>query len=163
MASVLDTSLLWNNKDHKWILKCSGILLIFFIIYRFGNYWQYVSPYVLGNIYLKYIDLTAISVVILFSRHGYLLCAKRQEQEPGNNAQLGFVEDNCIDDQKDDTYERSQIAEQIANQILATKNKRSFAIGITGVYGSGKTSFINLITNIISQTWKHIQVFRINS
>ncbi|MBE8722704.1 KAP family P-loop NTPase fold protein [Sphingobacterium pedocola] len=143
--------LLWDNKDHKWIIKCLGTLLILFAIYRFGNYWSYTLSYLLGNTHLAYIDLTAIFVSILFGRHWYLLCARQHDQGENTAANSGFIEDNSIETEEHDTYERSQIAKQIANQILGTKNTRSFAIGITGVYGSGKTSFINLITNALEK------------
>ncbi|RYJ44258.1 P-loop domain protein, KAP family [Flavobacterium beibuense] len=57
----------------------------------------------------------------------------------------GFVEDNAIELPEHDSFNRKELAKGIAELITLTKNKKSFAIGILGAYGSGKTSFINLI------------------
>lgn len=140
--------LLWNKKDHKWILKYTGALLILFVMYRFDGNWLYTHSYLLKRIsQLTYIDLSAISVGVLFIRHGYKLRTEKQDQEQiNNNGQSGFIEDNSIEEEKYDTFERLEIAKQIAYQINATDNRQAFAIGITGTYGSGKTSFLNLIS-----------------
>jgi energy-coupling factor transporter ATP-binding protein EcfA2 len=65
-----------------------------------------------------------------------------QALEQSNN---GFTEDLAIEDESQDSFKRGLIAQEIAKKISITANKRSFAIGILGEYGSGKTSFINLI------------------
>lgn len=140
------TSIIWENRDHRWINKCLGIVLILFFIFRFDGYWLYTSLHLFKSI--TYIDLIAVSSIILLGRHTYLLFRKSGKSQD-KDTNLGFIEDNAIEEIKDDTYERNTVAEQIAKQIIATDNKKAFAIGITGVYGSGKTSFINLITNVL--------------
>ncbi|MBD1431599.1 AAA family ATPase [Sphingobacterium sp. DN00404] len=82
----------------------------------------------------------------------------------GNSYQSsrGFVEDNAVEETKDDSYERTQVAGQIAKQIVTTDNKRAFAIGITGQYGSGKTSFINLICNTLKSEKSNPLVIHFN-
>lgn len=145
--------LLWIKKDHKWILKYTGALLILFVMYRFDGNWWYTHSYLLRKTSkITYIDLSAISIGILFIRHWYKLYAKKQDLEQINgNASSGFIEDNSIENEKYDTFERIEIAKQIACQIKATNNRQAFAIGITGTYGSGKTSFLNLICSSLKK------------
>lgn len=135
---------IWDNRDHKWITKCTGILLILFITFRFGGYWTYTSLYLFDNNQILYIDLIALACFILLGRHAYLLY-KSKSKEEFRSINSGFIEDNAVEKTEDDSYERSQVAEHVAKQIISTENKKAFAIGITGPYGSGKTSFINLI------------------
>ncbi|SEO84011.1 KAP family P-loop domain-containing protein [Mucilaginibacter gossypiicola] len=57
----------------------------------------------------------------------------------------GFIEDNAVVSEEDDHFKRKATAVEIARLIRLTNNQKSFAIGILGEYGSGKTSFMNLI------------------
>ena len=144
--------LLWNKKDHKWILKYTASLLVLFVMYRFDGNWFYTHSYLLKKTHLTYIDLSALSVGILFIRHWYKLRTKKQGLAQLNNSgQSGFIEDSSIEEEKYDTFERLEIAKQIAYQISATDNCQAFAIGITGTYGSGKTSFLNLISSTLKK------------
>ncbi len=56
-----------------------------------------------------------------------------------------WVEDIPVEDLDQDTFQRNHYAQAFAEQIIGMQSERSFAIGILGEYGSGKTSFINLI------------------
>jgi len=57
----------------------------------------------------------------------------------------GFAEDYPLETELEDSFLRRNMARKIANTIMLTDNKKSFAIGILGEYGSGKTSFMKLI------------------
>lgn len=132
----------WNNKDHRGIIKYTLCSLLIYLIIRFDSYWSYTSTY---SPTLKYIELFAFTSLILLMRHYYLKRSERLRSD--NTAKDGFIEDNVIIDAAGDSYERNQVAEQIAKQIMLTANTKAFAVGITGCYGSGKSSFINLICN----------------
>lgn len=57
----------------------------------------------------------------------------------------GFIEDKPVTAIENDSFKRNVVAKEISRLISITPNQQSFAIGILGEYGSGKTSFINLI------------------
>lgn len=57
-----------------------------------------------------------------------------------------YIYDNAINDSKDDILNYSSKAESAAQDILKFDiSEHSWSIGVTGKWGSGKTSYINLI------------------
>lgn len=52
-----------------------------------------------------------------------------------------FFEDTSIEKGKYDELKRGEVAKELAEQILILDNKKSFALGITGDWGSGKHLF----------------------
>ncbi|NGM65434.1 P-loop NTPase fold protein [Sphingobacterium sp. SGR-19] len=159
---IILSRIIWKKRDHMWIIKCTAISLIAFITFRFGGYWTYTPTYILSYISISYIDLGVIACIVQLIWHASLSC--KQQQGLSNNDQRngGFVEDNAVEETKDDSYERAQVAGQIAKQIVTTDNKRAFAIGITGRYGSGKTSFINLICHALKYEESNSLVIHFN-
>jgi hypothetical protein len=53
--------------------------------------------------------------------------------------------DHPIQTKSDDRLRRESLAEKVAEMILKFEGTESFVIGIDGKWGSGKTSFINLV------------------
>jgi len=56
-----------------------------------------------------------------------------------------ILPDYPIQSKKEDRLKRAPLAEKVAELILDFKGSESFVIGIEGPWGSGKSSFINLI------------------
>ena len=56
-----------------------------------------------------------------------------------------MISDSPIETKKDDLLGRHRLAEKIANSIKKINGNESMAIGIESEWGSGKTSFVNLI------------------
>lgn len=56
-----------------------------------------------------------------------------------------FIIDIPITDSNNDLLSRKEYAFELAERIIATPNDKAFAIGINGIWGSGKTSYMNLI------------------
>ncbi|QQD13148.1 P-loop NTPase fold protein [Sphingobacterium sp. UDSM-2020] len=143
---ILITIHFWKNKDHRGIIKYALCFLIIYSIIRFDDYWSFTST---TYPTLKYIELFAFTSLIQLIRHSYLKSIEKLRSN--NNTTDGFIEDNVIIDAAGDSYERNQVAEQIAKQIMLTANTKAFAVGITGCYGSGKSSFVNLICNSLKK------------
>lgn len=58
----------------------------------------------------------------------------------------GLISDDPIEEEvKEYSFGRTEYARSIVSEIRKTVNKRAFNIAITGAWGSGKTSFLNLI------------------
>jgi len=118
------------------------VILLFLIIYFyyrfFGSTWKFTG--FKGYEKVKYTDIIFVSVLPLLSQ----LYFKLKKKQPKTNLP-SFVEERPIENIKDDSFQRSELAKKLIDKILNTKNKNSFAIGIYGKWGSGKTSFLNLI------------------
>lgn len=58
-----------------------------------------------------------------------------------------ILPDYPIEDKDADKLRRAPLASKVAELVKNFQGKESFVIGIEGVWGSGKTSFINLVTS----------------
>lgn len=81
----------------------------------------------------------------------YLLQFKKKKI-PERSIDKGFFEDSTVTNYEGDHFKRKIAATEIAALIQDTDNLKSFAIGILGQYGSGKTSFLNLINLALKNT-----------
>jgi len=61
-----------------------------------------------------------------------------------------ILPDYPIQSKKEDRLKRAPLAEKVAELILDFKGSESFVIGIEGPWGSGKSSFINLILEALN-------------
>lgn len=77
-----------------------------------------------------------------------------------NKANHGLISDDPIEENGEhDSFGRKEYAESIVKEISKTTNKRAFNIAITGAWGSGKTSFLNLIKGDMQNFEKHKNKF----
>ena len=63
---------------------------------------------------------------------------------------IHFDSDEPIETDEDDNYNFSQIAEKMSSTFLSHDLQKGIVIGITGPWGSGKTSLLNLISRRLS-------------
>lgn len=61
-----------------------------------------------------------------------------------------FVEDISIKSEQEDILSRKKLAIRVSDQIKSLSTESSFAIGIVGAWGTGKSSFLKLIESNIS-------------
>ncbi|MCW9706885.1 KAP family P-loop NTPase fold protein [Fodinibius salsisoli] len=73
------------------------------------------------------------------------LYRKFKKEKNKQDSERGFNEDNPIEDIESDLLGRKRYAKEIAERIVSTQNEKSFAIGVVGQWGTGKTSFLELI------------------
>lgn len=66
-----------------------------------------------------------------------------------------FIPDNPIKSKSDDKLKRSPLAKEVARMILNYNQSESFVIGIEGEWGAGKTSFINMVLEELSDDVYH--------
>jgi GTPase SAR1 family protein len=133
--------------DKKTLLNIAVLTLTFYLFKRFDGSWCYYTFQLPGDYLwvfnkIRYWDVLTISLILpaiinVFSTENPL-------SDFSDNPN-GFVQDNPVFELVDDTFTRNHMACQIKEMITFTNNRRSFAIGILGEYGSGKTSFLNLI------------------
>jgi hypothetical protein len=81
------------------------------------------------------------SVGICFDKLVEKACGK----SIANKTNEGLLSDDPIDSIENETFDRKEYAESIVNELKKTQSDRSFNIAVSGKWGSGKTSFMNLI------------------
>ena len=103
------------------------------------EFWHF-QPFMpfpqLRNWDIVVIALCLPALISLWSKNAAVI-----QQDPSH----GFIEDIAIEKEVQDSFKRGIVAAEIASMISKTINEKSFAIGILGEYGSGKSSFLNLI------------------
>lgn len=127
-----------SNAEIEWAV----IILLFWAYYRLISIgWTYVKFWNLDFIY--YIDIVLLLSLSIFARR---LLYKPLEYKPeGSN---GFELDLPITKEDEHSLKRDDLAQKLATRIKNTNVKDSaFSIGIESPWGFGKTSFINLLCN----------------
>jgi uncharacterized protein YejL (UPF0352 family) len=136
---------------NDWVLLATIFALLFItvrwmniLIYREFSFWKS----------LKYADVSLLIVLGLITLKVNELVRKNiadtkrkalQREIPISNEPT-LLDDAPITSKVEDRLKRSKFADRVAQRILSIpRGSKSVAIGITGKWGTGKTSFINLI------------------
>lgn len=115
------------------------ILSLGYSWYRFNTeVWEFVPMHNLKSV--KYLDVLYLPLLFysLAFATNYL-----PKQSHGQSPK--FVEDNPLSDSSQDIFNYDHYCSSIANKINESVFNTSFAIGVNGVWGTGKTSFMRLI------------------
>ncbi len=138
ISAIILTFYRFRRYTPSWNLTIILIALVFiYTIYRTtGIRWEFTSISSWGVI--KYSD-----ILILILACQLLLCIKQKKiKKDDKNA---FFDDQPIGQNGADELGYNSYAEQLGRMILSSHFNKSFAIGINGKWGLGKTSFIDLI------------------
>lgn len=131
--------------------KLIGLILsaaIVYFIYRFlllEPNWEFTSFYTLNKWFditsVKYLDLLFISATI----SQLILIKGGKRPKLNSNPENSFAEDSPLENENDDLGYKAY-AKTISKRIKGSSfDNNSFAIGINGRWGTGKSSFINLL------------------
>ncbi|MBX7227958.1 MAG: KAP family NTPase [Chitinophagales bacterium] len=96
---------------------------------------------------MKYFDVIAFYLILPVI--AYIKSSVTNNTLPDIDGK-GFLVDEPIGVDGEDELQRGKVAKEIADRIKNTRNNTSVAIGINGKWGSGKTSFLNLIRREIN-------------
>lgn len=132
--------LLWLTfYGSKLFVRQLGIIVMgFYILMITSKYWFFYR-FQLCPV------LSSWDILIIGLTGPMFLSTIKKKSIVENQHSNGFYEDLPILKADEDSFNRRGIAKEIADKINVTSNKKSFAIGILGEYGTGKTSFMNLI------------------
>lgn len=153
--SILTNDILWMisilwiliyyfiiNKSYKPslnILIFSITVAIIYLYYRlYNNVWEFTSLSIIEKI--KYFDIILIITIIKL-----IIYIKNNTQKINSQNKKSFFDDDPIADYNNDDLGYSEYAKSLAEKIMASQFKKSFAIGINAKWGLGKTSFVNLL------------------
>lgn len=140
---LLIGGVIWISAEQSvtFLTKVFTFGLLIYFIQKNNDYWKFYKTTLFPE--LAYWDIVAFSILLIFPIY-YLL--KYIVAKNGDKVICeGFLEDSTVTTYEDDHFKRSSVAAEIARLIKGTNNLKSLAIGILGEYGSGKTSFLNLI------------------
>ncbi len=119
-----------------------------YILFRFNliehNNWILV-PFV-GVFY--YCDTLCLLFVISFMQDIWLTLRNRKKEETNFDSRLQFPDNNPVQSKEKDLFGYSADAESLLNIIVnkrASANNGAVIIGLSGKWGSGKTSYLNLM------------------
>lgn len=155
---ILCCTLLYKIRSTKILAKnipIGIITLAFYLIQRFNPYWDFQEVINIQWLYLW--DLVVLTLLISYLKELWLKAGSPEEKL---NSSI-WIEDIPVDKIDQDTFQRRHYAEELADQIQKMYSKGSFAIGILGEYGSGKTSFINLIKKHLDR--KKVDIIEFNA
>lgn len=119
-----------------------------------GKYWIFTSFSTFHNLFYADILLFwgSLEIIVFFTGLTY-----RKAKFDFKN---GFIYDEPLSKNDSDSCEREHFAKELCCRIENTNSeKTSFAIGIHGEWGSGKTSFLNLIKRNLNLRYFHIIEF----
>lgn len=122
--------------------KLLNLFILFTILYSYYRFvsskWVFTSLYTVN--YIKYADLLFLFFILTISLQLISLYKKPKTQSENN-----LLNDISIGDTLADELGYTDYANYIAEQINIHSFETSFAFGINAKWGSGKTSFIDLI------------------
>jgi hypothetical protein len=133
-------SILKSKKGYLFTANFIFIVVILFgayLYYRLKFDFYFTRLYALD--YIAYIDIFFLSSLILAIKLG-----------PKKNRitySKTFSEEKAIKDPLDDKLGYSEYAKTIANKLNNNQFENSFCVAINGKWGSGKTSFLQLLQN----------------
>lgn len=119
----------WNYVDFGFGFNCWETLLLSFPV-GFCVHWLYYYTY-------------------------YILKHKeKQDVKSGISVEVPsvtLIDDNPVQDISDDEFRYGHFAQRIARTITERTGRSSFSLGITGIWGAGKTSMLNLLKRYVEK------------
>lgn len=145
-----------GKAHHKLLVIVFACFALIHIYFRLSN-----SRYIFENFYCcNYIAYLDTSILFLIFTLGLCFFENTKIVEPVYK-EMPFAIDVPIQESKNDLLNRAKFAKKIADKIQSKSvmNGGSLAIGITGEWGSGKTSFCNMIKGNIETSGRIIIQF----
>ncbi len=120
------------------------------------------NGYVFYHFTIEYLNQFTYSFVSIFSML-ILSISYRLYQLPLTKgpSRFSFIEDSPSIEKYNDVYSRSLYAESVAKHLESTSTDESFAVGVIGDWGSGKSDFMNRLKKCLEQNNDNI-VFTFN-
>lgn len=120
-------------------------------------YWIYKISYV--DTIIAVCVFYFIAALINICRQYYHIYQKHQNPQTGI-IKASILNDSPIENKNDDIFDFVEEIDKLANKIKILDNSKTWSIAITAPWGGGKTSFVNLIKEQISNSDFEIVYFR---
>lgn len=147
ISIIVSITYIWKHCTHKVHLTIYSwcvlaVLVGVYSYYRFSN----ASPFVFyGPKYFCWADIIYVFAALLVGCDiSFIVRQYRLSQKESQENSI-IVRDDAISNECDDLFGFSDIIKEVQLQIDAVDvSQRAFSIGVTGEWGIGKSSFINL-------------------
>ncbi len=149
----------------SWTSTVTAVYFYFRFVYVGFDYIKFQSKHLTNIALTDTIFMVIIALVLYEFLFKIIRSEERKVQEKKEDRSVGFYTDIpiIIDEKKDDIYKRYQYIIELKDKILATKtSESSFAIGIIGDWGSGKTTFIDTLKGLFDKE-NNILQFKFNA
>ena len=142
----------------KATLILVSISVLYCTFYRFSTNWTFI-----GWDNIKYADILPIFTICNFlSWTFYFFQSNTIQKNTGFIEDLPYLDENISKD-FEDLFLYGRYAQKVAGEIVNTFPRQSFTIGINGEWGSGKTSFINMVAENVKILDPKITLLRFNA
>lgn len=124
----------------------------FVIILMYGYYCWYEKLYapILIFCFIGYTDvLIGILIFTLFYKLISSIFKKKKNEEIDDKDTI-FLSDTPIISDKKDILDYANDVKQLAEQLKIISSEYSYSVGITSSWGSGKSSYLNMLKNYLS-------------
>ncbi|MBE9468674.1 MAG: hypothetical protein IMY72_10215 [Bacteroidetes bacterium] len=135
-----------ENKLSLWLFITIGIIYWIFYRYNDNSYEFFRYTFFKKFAYLDVIIIKAFtSSILLKINYG---ASKNQKSKNKNKENPQSILEGLPWEKGDkDIFNRLGGAEKLAKEIAGLNSEKSFSYGIVGEWGSGKTSFLNMVEN----------------
>ena len=123
----------------------------FVIILMYGYYcWYELYAPILFFCFVGYTDvLIGILIFTLFYKLISSIFKKKKNEEIDDKDTI-FLSDTPIISDKEDILDYANDVKQLAEQLKIISSEYSYSVGITSSWGSGKSSYLNMLKNYLS-------------
>ena len=138
---------------HKHILSMYhlsiySVLIIVYTFYRFSAFHKGYQDF--SSLY--YLDLLVLGLLVLVvSAISNFIIVLMSEQRDKPNTNFFMIPDQPITTDDDDRLDYAPEARMLAETISGLKLNKSLSIGVTSQWGSGKTSYLNLVEQCLDR------------
>lgn len=139
-------------KNRYYIPPLFFLTLVFgvFVYIRHRYFGVYIStPQLIFN--FGYIDILILLLTIFLLACIYAYYPSRRGKKESN---AYFVSDRPIDNPDSDILDYSKSAKKLAESLVHLEDKDSYSIGIIAPWGTGKTSYLNLLEYYLKEIEK---------
>ena len=124
----------------------------FVIILMYGYYCWYEKLYA-PILFFCFVGYTDVLIGILIFTLFYKLISsifKKKKNEEIDHKDTIFLSDTPIISDKKDILDYANDVKQLAEQLKIISSEYSYSVGITSSWGSGKSSYLNMLKNYLS-------------
>ncbi len=139
-----------NKRKMPWnLIIILGIIGGLYYYYRIRAKCWTCCCFVGEIAYLDVFAAIALGLAII-SAFSYIYSNNKSKKA---ESKKGLIFDSPIEKKEDDKLNYSDVAEKIVEQISALSLEKSFSIGIVAPWGTGKTSFMNLMKKAMADDY----------
>lgn len=153
---------LYRNKKYKpskALIYFLVLCVIFYCMILFSRRYIFYGFTASNTPWLAYTNiflLADLALIIYYFKVPYNQTPESKIVQPSpiaNSYAFPFEKDEPVTDTGPDLFGRLKFAERVASKIKNTAgSKEAISIGITGSWGSGKTSFLNMVKSFLVQS-----------